>query len=57
MRSIDGRWMVDLGFRGRYLRLFFKQWARPYRWSDYGLWAFGIGPIGCMYWPKREQKA
>jgi hypothetical protein len=54
MKDICGRWMQDFYFRGRCLRVFFKPWARPYVWFDYGLYAFGGGPFGFMFWPKRK---
>ena len=54
-RSIDGRWLHDIHFRGRCLRVFFRcQWPWMYvhglRW---GFYAFGVVPFGFMLWPKR----
>ena len=47
--------MKDFWFAGACLRVFFR-WRfpwRPYAWHDWGLYAFGIGPVGFMYWPPR----
>jgi hypothetical protein len=53
MQDIFGKWMQDIPFRGRCLRVFFKPWAWPYHWFRYGFHAFGAGPFGFMFWPKR----
>lgn len=47
---------VDICFRGRCLRAFTKPWERPYAWTRWGFTAFGCGPFGFMYWPKRKQE-
>ena len=45
--------MSDIWFYGCCLRVFWR-WRypwRPYAHHAYGLYAFGIGPIGFMFWP------
>lgn len=36
---------------GAWVRVFLRPWSWPYGWHDYGLYAFGAGPIGVMFWP------
>jgi len=48
--------MQDIHFCGCCLRVFLKPWARPYRWVQWGFWAFGAGPFGFMYWPRRKRR-
>jgi len=45
--------MQDFWIRGRCLRFFFKRWALPYGFHRWGLYAFGVGPFGFMFWPKQ----
>lgn len=57
MRDINGEWMQDICFAGRCLRVFWRGFdvrQRPYRFNLWGFYAFGAGPIGFMYWPKRR---
>lgn len=63
MRGIDGGWMQDLHFFGGCLRVFWRWPLRrlrnnlPYAFHDFGLYAFGVGPMGFMFWPPRPAEA
>lgn len=53
-RSMDGSRMYQIEWRGRCLRCAIKPWSWPYSEFRWGMRLFGAGPVGFMYWPKRE---
>jgi hypothetical protein len=58
-RDITGTmWLHDVWIAGRCLRLVWRGFScpqRPYGWFRWGVYSFGAGPIGFMFWPKRRE--
>lgn len=48
--------ILEVRALGIVLRIFPKPWGRPYHWNAYGLTAFGMGPIGFMFWGRRPNE-
>ena len=37
------------------LRMFWKKWAWPYFEYAYGMFIFGAGPVGAMFWSSKPE--
>lgn len=49
---------MNVHFAGMCLRVFWRKrsmFCGPYAFHNWGFYAFGVGPIGCMFWPRRSE--